>query len=169
VKDPADVLEALEGALADLVEAARSGAVLVEGRRDVAALDQLGVGGAVEVLNRGSPLLAVCDELASRHRGVTVLTDWDEKGDELARQVAGGLRRASVSVDLETRDALKRLTRGQVHAVEELPSFHRRVVAAAASKGPSVKTATDWKARKELTIARRAERRQRGGPPGRRR
>ena len=168
MKDPGEVLEALEDALSTLTEAASEGAVLVEGRRDVAALAALGVEGSVEVLNRGTPLLALCDALALRHRTITVLTDWDEKGDELARQLAAGLRRASVEVDTETRDGLRRLTRGSIHAVEELPSFHRRVSAAAASKGPTVKVATDWKARKELTLARRAIRKQRGGPPGRR-
>jgi len=168
LKDPGEVLESLEGALVELAEAGVAGAVLVEGRRDAAALEALGVGGTVEVLNRGSPILAVCDELAARHPHVTILTDWDPKGDELAQQLAAGLRRAAVTVDLGTRDALKRLTRGSIHAVEELPSFHRRVSAAVASKGPSVKVATDWKARKEQTLARRASRKQRGEPPGRR-
>jgi hypothetical protein len=74
-----------------------------------------------------------------------------------------------VEVDMAPREALRRLTRGSIYAVEELPSFHRRVSAAVASKGQGVKVlSTDWKARKELTIARRATRKQRGGPPGRR-
>jgi 5S rRNA maturation endonuclease (ribonuclease M5) len=160
-------LESLEAVLSDLSASSLDGAVLVEGRRDAAALKALGVEGTVEVLNRGSPLLAVCDELAAHHHLITVLTDWDPKGEELARALCAGLRRAGVEVDGETRKKLRRLTRGSIRAVEELPSFHRRVEAAVASKGPSVKTATDWKARKELNIERRAIRRQRGAPPGR--
>jgi 5S rRNA maturation endonuclease (ribonuclease M5) len=169
VKEPAEVLEALEDAIEGLREAAQVGAVLVEGRRDAAALDALGVVGNIEVVNRGAPLLELCDALAAEYDAVLVLTDWDLKGDELARQLSAGLRRGSVSVDAQTRESLRRLTRGAIHAVEELPSFHRRVAAAVASKGAAVRTNTDWKARKELTIVRRAARRQRGGPPGRRR
>ena len=168
MKDPVVVLGALDAILEELSDAAASGAVLVEGRRDAAALAALGVSGEVEVLNRGAPLLGVCDELAARHASVTVLTDWDPKGDELARQLSEGLRRAGTQVDSETRTSLARITRGSIRSVEELPSFHRRVAAAAASKGPSVKTATDWKARKEANLERRAIRRQRGAPPGRR-
>jgi 5S rRNA maturation endonuclease (ribonuclease M5) len=168
MKDPAEVLEALDDILADLGEAAAQGAIIVEGRRDVKALASLHIEGAVEVMNRGAPLLALCDALAADHRRITVLTDWDAKGEELARQLEGGLRRACVEVDMASRDALRRLTRGAVHAVEELPSFHRRVAAAVASKGASVRVATDWKERKEITLKRRAIRKQRGGPPGRR-
>ena len=168
MKEPSEVLETLEAALTDLTAAAQLGAILVEGRRDAAALSALGVEGSVEVLNRGSPILAVCDELATHYGHITVLTDWDPKGDQLAVQLAAGLRRASIEVDLETRDVLRKLTRGSIRAVEELPSFHRRVAAAVASKGPSVKTATDWKAKKEVNLARRAIRKQRGAPPGRR-
>lgn len=169
MKDPDEVLAALEDLIADLGEAAAKGAVVVEGRRDAKALRELHVEGNVEVLNRGAPLLALCDALAAEHRRITVLTDWDAKGEKLARQLEGGLRRASVEVDMGPRDALRHLTRGAIYSVEELPSFHRRVSAAAASKGEGIKVlSTDWKARKELTIARRAIRKQRGGPPGRR-
>jgi len=169
MKDPDEVLTALEDIIADLGEAAAKGAIVVEGRRDAHALAELHVGGTVEVLNRGAPLLALCDALAAVHERVTILTDWDAKGDELARQLEGGLRRASVHVDMALRDALRHLTRGSIYSVEELPSFHRRVSAAATSKGQGMKVlSTDWKARKELTIARRALKKQRGGPPGRR-
>ncbi len=169
MKDPDEVLTALEDLIADLGEAAARGAVVVEGRRDAEALAALQIEGNIEVLNRGTPLLALCDALAADHARITVLTDWDAKGDELARQLEGGLRRASVDVDMALREAVRRLTRGSIYSVEELPSFHRRISAAAKTKGQGVKVlSTDWKARKELTIARRAMKKQRGGPPGRR-
>jgi len=99
VKDPAEVLSDLEAVLDELEEAARKGAVLVEGRRDAAALAALHVDGSVEVLNRGVGLLRRCEELARAHESVTLLTDWDAKGDELAGQLAGGLTRGGVEVD----------------------------------------------------------------------
>ena len=168
MKDPGEVLTALEDIIADLCEAAAKGAVVVEGRRDAEALAALHIEGNIEVLNRGTPLLALCDALASDHARITILTDWDAKGEELARQLEVGLGRASVQVDMALREALRRLTRGSIYSVEELPSFHRRVSGAAATKGQGVKVlSTDWKARKELTIARRTKRKQRGGPPGR--
>src|SRR5258706_5799253 len=79
MKDPDEVLTALEDIIADLGEAAAKGAVVVEGRRDAHALAELHIEGAIEVLNRGAPLLALCDALAAEHGRITVLTDWDAK------------------------------------------------------------------------------------------
>jgi len=168
VKDPAEVLSDLEAVLDELEEAARKGAVLVEGRRDAAALAALHVDGSVEVLNRGVGLLRRCEELARAHESVTLLTDWDAKGDELAGQLAGGLTRGGVEVDLESRERLRRLTRGSCKAVEELPSFLRRVRAAALAKRPSRDLPVSWREKKAERMRLSETRKRNGGPRGRR-
>lgn len=169
MKEPADVLEVLEGVLDDLAEGANEGAVLVEGLRDAAALRALQVEGTIEVLNRGVGLLARCEELAAAHRRIVVLTDWDEKGSQLAALLAGGLRRGGVEVDLESRRRLQRLTRGSCKAVEELPSFLRRVRAAAQAKGPARTLPVSWRERKAEKIRLIENRKRSGGPRGRNR
>lgn len=166
MKDPGDVLEDLEAALAALEDGARDGAILVEGRRDAAALVELGVFGRIEVLNRGVPILKLCEDLAGLHRSVVVLVDWDAKGDELASTLAGGLRRGGLKVDLGIREELRRLTRGSVNAVEELASFHRRVRAAAQAKGPDRSLPASFRERKAEKMRLTETRRRRGAPRG---
>ncbi len=166
MKNPAEVLDALEAVLDELDEAAKRGAVIVEGLRDVAALEAMQVDGNLEVLNRGVGLLQRCEELAAAHLEITVLTDWDEKGEKLARQLAGGLRRGGVEVDLTARDRLRRLTRGSCKAVEELPSFLRRVRGAAQAKGPARTLPVNWREKKALKMRLSETRRRSGGPRG---
>jgi len=138
----------------------------VEGRRDAAALDLLGVGPNVEVLHNGRALLDRCEDLARNEHHVTVLMDWDTKGDELARRLEEGLARAGISADLEARAALRRLTRGSVYAVEELASFYRRVEAAARSKGKARPPPGTWRETKARKATLRAARRRRAAPRG---
>jgi 5S rRNA maturation endonuclease (ribonuclease M5) len=168
VKDAAEVLDDLEAVLEDLEEAASRGAVLVEGLRDAAALRAMAVEGNLEVLNRGVGLLRRCEELAAAHGQVSVLTDWDEKGDKLAKQLEGGLRRGGVVVELASRERLRRLTRGSCKAVEELPSFLRRVRAAAQAKGPVRTLPESWREKKAEKMRLSESRKRSGAPPGRR-
>jgi 5S rRNA maturation endonuclease (ribonuclease M5) len=166
VKDPNAVLERLEDLLERLSEAADKGVVLVEGRRDEAALRALGIQGEVVVMNQGLSLLALSEELACGYQHVALMVDWDAKGDELARKLRGALHRGGLALDFSIREALRRLTRGNIHAVEELASFHRRVRAAAEAKGPLKPSARSWRERKEENLVRRASRAQHGAPPG---
>jgi 5S rRNA maturation endonuclease (ribonuclease M5) len=149
VKDPQDVLDGLDDVIERLHQAATGGVVIVEGLRDAAALERLGVRGNISVLHRGATLLEFCEQLASRERNITILVDWDTKGDALAKRLREGVTQGAIKVDTRTREDLRRLTRGSIKAVEELPSFYRRVQAAAVSKRPVIKLPRDWKARKE--------------------
>jgi dTMP kinase len=164
MKDPEELLEGLDDALDDLREASRRGPVLVEGRRDAAALEALGIDRNVEVLNNGRPLLARCEEIGRSADFVTVLMDWDRKGGELAARLEAGLYRQGLEVDLEVRAQLRRLTRGSVYAVEELASFRRRVEAAARAKGKAREPAESWREKKARKEKLRVARQRRGAP-----
>jgi 5S rRNA maturation endonuclease (ribonuclease M5) len=159
-------MEHLEEALDALNEAAERGPILVEGRRDAAALERLGVDQNVVLLNTGQALLQRCDELGASQSHVTVLMDWDRKGDELARRLHKGLERAGVKVDLEVRAVLRRLTHGSVNTVEELATFYRRVEGAARSKGKPRPATESWRVKKERKAALRAGRQRRVEPRG---
>lgn len=166
MKDPAEVLDNLEAVLDELEDAGGRGAILVEGRRDAVALAHLGIGGRIELLNRGVPLLKLCEDLAGLHASIVILVDWDAKGDELAERLAAGLRRGQVEVDLELRKRLRRLTRGAVQSVEELAAFHRRVRAAAQSKGPDRSLPVSWREKKAESERLTELRKLRGEPRG---
>lgn len=164
MKDPRKLLDDLDDVIDEIAQASKRGPVLVEGRRDAAALEKLGVGRNVEVLNTGRPLLERCEELGRRADHVTILMDWDTKGNQLARRLSAGLGRVGVSTDLEARAALRRLTRGSVYAVEELASFYRRVEAAARTKGKVRPPAESWRVKKARKARLKAARQRRGGP-----
>ncbi len=166
MRDPELLLERLDEVLDALNEAAERGPILVEGRRDAAALERLGVDQNVELLNTGQPLLHRCEELGRSERHVTVLMDWDRKGDELAGRLQRGLERAGVEADLEVRAVLRRLTHNSVHTVEELATFYRRVEGAARSKGKPRPPAESWRVKKERKAALKADRQRRGAPRG---
>src|SRR3989304_4613501 len=77
--------EDLSRALEDLSERDRTAPVIVEGERDRKALEALGIRGDIRVVNRGTSLFRLCEDLAREDRGAIILTDWDERGGRLPR------------------------------------------------------------------------------------
>lgn len=59
-----DRLELLEAAIDRLREEAEAGTVVVEGARDLSALEWLGIGGVHMQVHRGRPLAQLIEELA---------------------------------------------------------------------------------------------------------
>ena len=116
-------LERIEEVLEVLRERDARAAILVEGERDVRALELLGVPGPIVKLNAGESLLNMCELLARRYGAIVLLTDWDAKGEELAGRLKANLERSAVRVDTGPRDKLGRLARPEVSAVEELAAL----------------------------------------------
>ncbi len=122
--NPAERLVELESALDALRRAAAGAAVIVEGRKDVLALEALGVGGVHLLIHTGKTLEARSDEIAADHAGVgwprvVLLTDWDRTGGRLADRLQKALS-ARVPLDLECRRRLARASHAS--CVEEVPA-----------------------------------------------
>lgn len=98
-------LDDLEDAVDRLREAAEAGTVVVEGSRDVAALDWLGIGGLHVTLHRGKPMAALVEELVQCPPPIVLLVDWDRTGGRLLQRLAEGLQ-ARVQVDMACRRRL---------------------------------------------------------------
>lgn len=128
--DSDERLERFQELLQELVEANEDAAVLVEGRRDQAALKELGLAGEILVYNQGETMADFAEGLRPRKQ-IIVLFDWDRKGGQLARlfqqKIAGGVR-----LDLEFRRRLARLS--LVRCVEDLPSALRTIAKRAATR-----------------------------------
>lgn len=93
---PIERLERLEGILDQLRQAAVGAAVIVEGRRDKEALEQLGVGGKHLLVHTGMTLEARIDQIAEEAGRaawprVILLTDWDRTGGRLRHRLERGL------------------------------------------------------------------------------
>jgi 5S rRNA maturation endonuclease (ribonuclease M5) len=112
-------LEHLEKAIERLRDVAETGTVLVEGTKDQAALEWLGVGGDIVRLHRGRALAAVLDDLAARPPPVVVLLDWDRTGTALARKVERQLQ-GHVALDLDCRRRIAEACRAK--CLEDLPA-----------------------------------------------
>ncbi len=120
-------LEALEELIAALLEASRQGAVvIVEGRRDEQALRALGLSGPVIMASRHSAL-DLAEDVARRFSSIVLLTDWDGKGDEMARNIEHHLRSVGSRPDADLRCRLKKLVKKEIKDVESLSLYVERM------------------------------------------
>jgi 5S rRNA maturation endonuclease (ribonuclease M5) len=123
-------LESIERVLDELREREEGVVIIVEGDRDVASLEALGVPPPIVKLNLGVSLLNLCEELAREYGSFIVLTDWDRKGGQLARHLERHLRAVGAKVDLDTRRRLKRSLPYQIHDIESIQGHVGRLRAA---------------------------------------
>lgn len=113
--------------LDELEEASDSRPIVVEGLKDVDALKRLGVRKNVLPLGRGLTVFAFCERLASKHRHVVILTDWDRKGGKLARMLMDALEANGVRADTDPRAKLVLLTKKDIKDIEGLPRYIERL------------------------------------------
>jgi 5S rRNA maturation endonuclease (ribonuclease M5) len=120
-------LDALEEQISALLEASDQGAaIIVEGMRDMQALRALGINGPIILASR-RPALELAEDAARRYKEIIVLTDWDRKGDEMARLIDQHLRAAGIRADLDIRNRLKKLVRKEIKDVESLSLYVERM------------------------------------------
>jgi 5S rRNA maturation endonuclease (ribonuclease M5) len=120
-------IEALEELIDALQEAScRGAAIIVEGRRDLESLRALGVPGPVIAASCKSAL-SLAEEASRSYSEIIVLTDWDEKGEEMALQIERYLRSTQSRVDVEIRSRLKRLVKKEIKDVESLSHYVERM------------------------------------------
>jgi len=120
-------LDALEELIASILEAsARGAAIIVEGRRDEAALRRLGAQGPVILASRRSSL-NLAEDAGRSFQEIIVLTDWDRKGQEMAKNIELHLRHTPAKVDQETRNRLKKLVKKEIKDVESLAIYVERM------------------------------------------
>jgi 5S rRNA maturation endonuclease (ribonuclease M5) len=120
-------LEALEELIDSILEASgRGAAIIVEGRRDEKALRRLGASGPVILASR-RPALDLAEEAGGSYQEIIVLTDWDGKGDEMAKLLEKFLRHTPAVADLEIRSRLKKLVKKEIKDVESLAVYAERM------------------------------------------
>ncbi|WP_297466780.1 toprim domain-containing protein [Thermococcus sp.] len=102
------------------------GALIVEGMRDEVALRNLGV--RAEIIRLSRLPLAEVALIASSYGDVKILTDFDRKGEELARKLLRYLAGYPCRVDIETWKELRRLVRKDIKGVEDLYGLYLKVI-----------------------------------------
>jgi len=116
-------LEALEEIFTELEDASETSVVIVEGMKDVAALELLGVTKNVVTLSKGTSVFSFSENLARRWKSAVVLTDWDRKGGHLARMLKEALMHNGVTVNETIRAHLVMLSKKEIKDIESLPRF----------------------------------------------
>ncbi|MEI8002711.1 MAG: topoisomerase [Methanothrix sp.] len=120
-------IEALEELIATLLDASYHGAaIIVEGRRDLQALRALGLTGPVIMASRRCAL-DLAEDAARSYPHIILLTDWDDKGDEMCRTLERHLRSAGSRPDREIRSRLKKLVKKEIKDVESLSQYAERM------------------------------------------
>ena len=125
---PGERLKLIDRVLDEIQRDSDDGVVLVEGRRDEAALSELGVEAEfVRLCGNGRGLVETVERVSRSYDSAVVLTDWDRQGDRLKDEVKGLLESYGVTPRTVHRKRLRNLTAKDIHDVESLATHRRNV------------------------------------------
>uniref|UniRef100_A0A7C3UHZ9 Toprim domain-containing protein n=1 Tax=Geoglobus ahangari TaxID=113653 RepID=A0A7C3UHZ9_9EURY len=94
--------------------------IIVEGREDKIALENLGVKGEIIEISK-IPNSVLVDRLGCRE--AVILTDWDYRGERISEQ----LERIIEFKDVSIRMRIRSVVRKYIRSVEELPRFIEKI------------------------------------------
>ncbi len=97
----------LEKQLKNIIEKLKMSNIAVEGKKDVEALKRLGCNNIICVA--GNPKIMCKTMNKMKWKNVVILTDIDERGNELADEVRKELERYEIAVDVETRKRVSKI------------------------------------------------------------
>jgi 5S rRNA maturation endonuclease (ribonuclease M5) len=112
----------LHGLLRELTLLNNEIPVIVEGRRDVAALRRLGLKGTITTLHCGQTVAAFCEQITRRYPCVILLLDWDRRGRQLHTQLTLHLE-AEWEEHNYVRQELISLCKTTISSIEDLPAL----------------------------------------------
>ena len=100
--------------------------VIVEGKRDISAIRQLGYNGLLIQLNDGKSVLSTVERIVTLF-GISsefvILMDWDRTGIKLAKSLEKYGTSCDLNPNLQIWRDLKSLCSKDISCVEELPTF----------------------------------------------
>ena len=102
--------------------------VIVEGKRDVIALKELGLQGEILMLHRGQSIYDFCEEISEKFHRVIILLDWDEKGESLNKTLCRHLNGQWEEFSA-FRELIKILCQKEIQDIEDIPKLIRRLEA----------------------------------------
>ncbi len=95
--------------------------VVVEGKRDVAALRKLGFYGNICEFHSYKGLIRFVDSMDS-YKHLIVLLDSDRKGKYLTSRIIKQLEHR-IKIDLSFKKKLRLITKGKIHHIEDLSRY----------------------------------------------
>jgi len=96
--------------------------VLIEGKKDEEALNKLGIqGNIIKVSGSGLKLFEVAEIAVKSSSEVIILTDFDKKGNILAKKLSKDIQSLGSHPDLNIRKNIMNITRKYIKDIESLP------------------------------------------------
>lgn len=118
------VLERITDFIHSLNRESENGSVIVvEGKRDSAALTKLGFTGQVTLYNRFKGVLDFVDSQQMNDKKIILLLDMDRTGKYLTSRIVSLLQQRGTNVNLAYKRKLCEITNGKVRHIEDLGSY----------------------------------------------
>ena len=105
----------------NLLNSQKNSAVVVEGKRDSAALVKLGYSGKILEFHRFNGMIKFADSAAKYHT-LILLLDGDRKGKYLTKKIIGLLEHRT-KIDLLFKKKLVSITKGKIRFIEQLVCY----------------------------------------------
>lgn len=121
-----DRVERIEQVIAKLKEeSAKSKPIVVEGKKDLQALRDLGIIGKIlTVKTGGKSFLEATAEIEALHADeVILLLDFDRRGKEGTGRLQKSMERTKINVNSQFWRELHGLVGREIHCIESLPSY----------------------------------------------
>lgn len=116
------------GILKDLIMDANSGtAIIVEGKKDEAALRSLGTKGKIHCIHSSGYRLFEFAERIAQYKRVILLTDFDHQGEKTLKELRSYLEAKRCKVDVTYWNRMKLLFRRLTKDIESLDSVISRL------------------------------------------
>ena len=110
----------------DLLNSEKDGVVIVEGKRDSAALIKLGYSGKILEFHRFNGMVKFADSAAKYHK-IILLLDGDRKGRYLTKKIIELLEHRT-KIDLFFKKKLVSITKGKIRFIEQLVCYENYFV-----------------------------------------
>ena len=105
----------------DLLNSEKDSVVIVEGKRDAAALVKLGYSGKILEFHRFNGMVKFADSAAKYHK-IILLLDGDRKGRYLTKKIIELLEHRT-KIDLLFKKKLVSITKGKIRFIEQLVCY----------------------------------------------
>ena len=105
----------------NLLNSQKDGVVVVEGKRDSAALVKLGYSGKMLEFHKFNGMIKFADS-AAKYRKLILLLDGDRKGRYLTKKIIELLERRT-KIDLLFKKKLVSITKGKIRFIEQLVCY----------------------------------------------
>ncbi|MBI2654995.1 toprim domain-containing protein [Candidatus Woesearchaeota archaeon] len=104
-------VEEVKGEFQELVDKIKDSSILVivEGKKDRAALNKIGISNIIELSKK--PLYRIVEEVSGSNKECIILTDLDKKGKELYGKLNSDLQKHGVKINNSLRNFLFKNTK----------------------------------------------------------